>query len=93
MQVYVYKGVNKDDHYLYLDRELDLGSEEEISEIPLALVTMLGDLSLVLEFELTADRVLMQADATQVRADILEQGFYLQMPKKDMRAEEDLIFS
>ena len=87
MQVYVYKGVNRDDHYLYLASEL------EYADIPEALLSMLGDLSKVLEFDLTPDRILVQADAKQVRADILQQGFYLQMPKKDMRAEEDRIFS
>lgn len=87
MQCYVYKGENHDDHYLYLNRELDS------AEIPPALLTMLGDLHLVLEFQLDAARKLPQADAEQVMQDIQEQGFYLQMPRKDMRAEEDRLFS
>ena len=87
MQVTVYKGNNKEDHYLFLDREL------ADAQVPDSLLTMLGDLSLVLEFDLTSDRKLPQADAEQVRNDMLQHGFYLQMPKKDMRAEEDRVFS
>ena len=46
-----------------------------------------------LEVELTPQRTLAQADAVQVMKDISDQGFYLQMPKKDMRAEEDRLFN
>ncbi|MEM7358286.1 MAG: YcgL domain-containing protein [Pseudomonadota bacterium] len=87
MQCYVYKGANRDDHYLYLSSELSN------ADVPTALLTMLGDLSLVVEFQLHAQRELPQADAEQVMRDIEEQGFYLQMPRKDMRAEEDRLFS
>ena len=62
-------------------------------DVPASLLDMLGDLSLVIEFELNKDRKLAQADTEQVFADILEQGFYLQMPKRDMRAEEDRMFN
>lgn len=89
MYCYVYKGIHKPDHYLYLQQEL--GAAETC--LPDALLTMLGELSLVVEFELHADRNLPQVDAAQVLADIKAQGFYLQMPKKDMRAEEDRLFS
>jgi len=87
MQVYVYKGENRDDHYLFLDRKV------ADSQVPESLLTMLGELSLIVEFDLTTERKLPQADAEQVRSDILQNGFYLQMPKKDMRAEEDRVFS
>lgn len=91
MQCYVYKGDRKEDHYLYLDDELDLSKPE--SNLPVAIVRLLGELSFVLDFELTPEKKLSQADAQQVIADIKSQGFYLQMPKKDMRAEEDRLFS
>lgn len=89
MHCYVYKGAFKPDHYLYLQEEIS-GAE---ASLPEALLAMLGELSLVVEFDLQADRELPQADAAQVLADIKAQGFYLQMPKKDMRAEEDQLFS
>ncbi len=91
MQCYVYKGDRKQDHYVYLTQELDLQAPEEL--LPAAVVGLLGELEFVLEFDLNAERKLPQADAAQVISDISSQGFYLQMPKKDMRAEEDRLFS
>jgi uncharacterized protein YcgL (UPF0745 family) len=87
MQVYVYKSEKQQDHFLYL------GGEIADSNLPEALTKMLGELSLVIEFELTKDRKLPQAEVQQVFSDIHEQGFYLQMPKRDMRAEEDRVFN
>lgn len=85
MQCFVYKGERKEDHYLFLPSEVD---EVEKSNLPQALLDMLGRLSLVTEFSLTAERRLPQADAAQVLHDLSEKGFYLQMPKKDMSAIE-----
>lgn len=90
MHCYVYKGENREDHYLYLSDEI---VSEESPDIPDALLTLLGELSFVIEFDLDVDRKLPQADAKQVIQDILGQGYYLQMPKKDMRAEEDRLFN
>jgi len=91
MQCFVYKGEKKSDHYVYLAKELDFDRPEE--SLPAAILGLLGNLEFVLDFELTEDRKLSQADAKQVISDMNEQGFYLQMPKKDLRAEEDRLFS
>ena len=91
MQCYVYKGERKPDYFVYLGQELDLHEPQEV--LPPSVIALLGDLEFVLEFELTADRNLAQAEAAVVLSDISEQGFYLQMPKKDMRAEEDRVFN
>jgi len=91
MNCYVYKGDRKDDHYLYLTSEFDLQKPNE--GVPGAILTLLGELSLVLEFELSADRKLPQADAQHVLDSLNDQGFYLQMPKKDMAAVEDQYFN
>lgn len=90
MHCYVYKGDLRDDHYLYLAEEI---ADDSPPDVPAGLLTMLGDLSLVIEFDLTAERKLPQAEARQVIQDIGDQGFYLQMPKKDMRALEDQLFN
>jgi uncharacterized protein YcgL (UPF0745 family) len=87
MYCHVYKGDKRDDHYLYLDRVID------DAEVPKALLSMLGNLSKVIQFELNSDRQLPQADSEQVMKDINEHGFYLQMPKKDMLAEEAEYFN
>ncbi|MCH2190972.1 MAG: YcgL domain-containing protein [Gammaproteobacteria bacterium] len=91
MHCFVYKGEKKADYYVYLAEELNLDRPQAL--IPKAILTLLGDLQFVLDFELTEDRKLSQADAKQVINDIKEQGFYLQMPTKDLSAEEDRLFS
>lgn len=91
MYCYVYKGDKKEDYYLYLNHEFD--EAESSDDLPSAILSLMGELSLVIEFELELDRKLPQAEAQQVINDIGSQGFYLQMPKKDMRALEDQLFS
>ena len=89
MKCFVYKGDRKSDHYLYLPNEI-----ENLNQgLPEALINMLGELSFILEFDLAADRKLPQADAQQVLNDLQDQGFYLQLPKKDMIAEENELFN
>jgi len=90
VKCFVYKGDKKPDHYLYLPEEL---YDVSAVDLPAALLTMLGELSLVLEFNLGSGRKLAQADAEHVLNDIRDQGFYLQMPKKDMVAEENAWFN
>lgn len=90
MQCYVYKGDRKAEYFVYLEHKIDL--DEPQKWLPTSIITLLGELEFVLEFELTPDRNLSQAEAPQVLSDIAEQGFYLQMPKKDMRAEENRVF-
>lgn len=93
MRCVVYKGANKEDHFLFLSQALEELETHEELPVPAALLHMLGELSLVIEFDLQQDQSLAQADAAQVIADIQSNGFYLQMPKKDMRAEEARWFS
>ena len=47
---------------------------------------MLGALELVLTLELDARRTLAQADPQEVRRQLLEQGYYLQLPPGDFPA-------
>ena len=91
MQCYVYKGDKKDDHFLYLNQEFDQDTLPD--GFPGAILKLMGELNFVVEFELTADRVLAQAEAEHVLANMQAHGFYLQMPKKDMDALEDTYFS
>lgn len=90
MQCYVYKGRDREEHYLYLPEEFDVENPSE--KIPDALLSMLGELSLVVHFELTADRKLPNADPKQILQDIEQNGFYFQMPKDDMYADEERLF-
>jgi uncharacterized protein YcgL (UPF0745 family) len=91
MQCYVYKGVNNDDHFLYLNKEFNKNNLPD--DFPQAILKLMGELNFVVEFELTSDRKLAQADAVHVLADMQAHGYYLQMPKKDMDALEDDYFN
>jgi len=91
MNCYVYKGDQKQDHYLYLPNEFN--PQQPPENLPKAILGLLGELSFVIEFELTQDRQLQQADAKHVIESLDNQGYYLQMPKKDMLAEEDAYFN
>lgn len=90
MQCYVYKGDKKEDSYLFLSQEYDVDTIP--SDFPAAILRMMGELSLVLEFDLKPDRSMPQADAKKVLADLETQGYYLQLPSKDMKALEDEMF-
>lgn len=77
MKCVIYKGDRKQDTYLYIEREGDF------SRVPEALLKMLGMLEWVMALELTPGRTLVQADPEQVRRQLKEQGYYLQMPPQD----------
>ncbi|MFC4726624.1 YcgL domain-containing protein [Coralloluteibacterium thermophilus] len=74
MQAYVYRSRRKADTYLYL-REKDA-----FALVPEPLQAQLGVLEFVLEVVLEPGRRLARADADVVRADLIERGFYLQLP-------------
>lgn len=91
MQCYVYKGHKKADHFLFLDREIDVQTPPNV--IPKGLLILLGELEFVVDFDLDENRSLAQADPIEVLSGIQNQGFYLQMPNKDMAAEEAAYFN
>lgn len=74
MKCYVYRGGRRPDTYLYLP------APDAFSAVPETLMQLFGKLELALEFELSPERRMAQADAAQVIASLREQGFYLQMP-------------
>lgn len=77
MKCVIYKGNRKQDTYLYIERE------DDFARVPEALLRMLGPLQRVMTLELTEGRALAQADPVQVRKQLAEQGYYLQMPPQD----------
>ena len=74
MQAYVYKSQRKQDTYVYLAKR------DGFNAIPETLNASLSPLVFLLEVALTPDRRLAQVDATQVRANLVEFGFHLQLP-------------
>lgn len=74
MQTYVYKSLRKDNTYVYLAKR------DDFAVMPEAVRTPLGELVFVLEFALTDQRKLAQADPVVVRANLAAHGFHLQFP-------------
>ncbi len=74
MQCFVYKGNLKADTYLYVTKEGDF------SEIPDALLQLLGDLEHVLSVDLGQRERLANADIDVVTDQLKSQGYYVQMP-------------
>jgi len=89
MQCFVYKSESRENHYLYLGEEVD---DITKLDIPDALLTMMGELAFVVEFDLHPRRVMPGADAQQVITDIEQQGYFLQLPKEDQWVEEERLF-
>ncbi len=77
MKCRVYKGSKKTDTYLYVDTKTDQ------ENVPESLLVLLGELNQVVDFDLTPERQLAQADSRQVLEQIRKQGFYLQLPPGD----------
>ncbi len=80
MRCAVYKSRKRANTYLYIE------AENDFRRVPQALLHMLGSLELVLTLELDARRTLAQADPQEVRRQLLEQGYYLQLPPSDFPA-------
>ena len=70
----IYKGRRRQDTYLYLARK------EEFAGVPETLLNMLGQLTHVMDLELTPERSLAQEDVSVVIRHLREQGWYLQLP-------------
>ncbi|MEJ2478647.1 MAG: YcgL domain-containing protein [Acidihalobacter sp.] len=74
MMCYVYRSERRPETYLFLP------AEDDFASVPDVLMELFGEPSFALEFELTVERRLAQAEPAQVMASLREQGFYLQMP-------------
>jgi uncharacterized protein YcgL (UPF0745 family) len=81
MQCVIYKSSRKADTYLYIEHERDF------SRVPDALLQLMGEPELVMTLELTPERNLAQADPDEVRKQLVEQGYYLQLPPKAYTSE------
>ena len=80
MHCYVYACARKPDSYVWLARRDDF----DVLNEPLTL--LLGDLRLVLEVELDAQRRLPAEDTAVVLAHLREQGWHLQLPPNETLA-------
>ena len=74
MQVAVYRSSEKEGMYVYMAEDTSLDT------LPAPVMKQLGKPEKALEFDLTAERSLPNATASDVLASIESQGFYVQMP-------------
>lgn len=81
MRTWIYKGKQRPDAYLYVNKP------NSFDDVPEALLKMMGELCLVVDIELTADRKLAQAKVTDVIQQLAHQGYYLQLPPGDKKPE------
>jgi len=74
MQCVVYKGDRRAGSYLYVK------IKDDFTQVPESLLTMLGELTFVMQVDLASRDKLAYADIKEVCRLLDEQGFFLQMP-------------
>lgn len=77
MNCAIYRSLKKWDTYLYVEKK------DDFERVPRPLRDMLGGLEFVMTLELGPRRKLANADAEQVRRELKEQGYYVQLPPKE----------
>ncbi|MBV7387739.1 YcgL domain-containing protein [Pasteurellaceae bacterium TAE3-ERU1] len=77
MQCAIYRACKKEGMYLYLR------DKDDFDALPPLLLAQLGRLEFVMSLDLSSRDKLARADIEQVKTQLHEQGFYLQMPPKD----------
>lgn len=70
----VYKSRRKEETYLYVS------IKDDLKRVPEALLETFGTPDLVTKLLIKEDRPLARAEAPKVLAQILEKGYYLQLP-------------
>ncbi|MEM8594480.1 MAG: YcgL domain-containing protein [Pseudomonadota bacterium] len=83
----VYRSARHEGMYLYVERRAT--SQDELRDVPEALMSRFGRADKALLLVLDDDKQLANLSAAQVKESIQEMGFYLQMPPgqdEDMRS-------
>lgn len=70
----IYKSSKKADTYLYVEKA------NEFSDVPEALMKLIGTPVLVMTMDLDKRKHLGQADLAKVKSELLDKGYYLQLP-------------
>jgi len=79
----IYKSLKKEQTYLFVEKR------DDFSKVPAELMSMFGTPTLVTLINLATKDKLGMADLTRVKQDLVEKGFYLQLPppKEDLLKE------
>jgi len=82
MDCVIYKGDKKPGSFLYVEQE------DEFERLPEALLIILGELQVVMSLDLAKYEKLANADIEQVKQNLLEKGYYLQLPPEQDEEEQ-----
>jgi len=80
----VYKSERKSDTYLYVIKQAD--QEKELEVVPEAVAKPLGQLTHVMDIDLSSRDSLARVDINELKKALDEKGLYIQMPP----SQEDL---
>ncbi|MBO1926425.1 YcgL domain-containing protein [Thiomicrorhabdus sp. 6S2-11] len=83
IEVSAFRSPKKDELYLFVPKE------DGLDKLPKELLTMFGEPTHVLDFELTPDRKMAREDAKVVYDAIQAKGFFMQMPPTDVEKISD----
>ncbi len=75
----IFKGHRQPDSYLYVHVD-SVEAEPDLEQVPEALRELLGRLDEVMRLSLDEGRRLAQVDVRRVMADLVDQGYFLQLP-------------
>jgi uncharacterized protein len=90
MKCIIYRCSKKQEMYLYLPLEQE--KADPLHGLPDGLVQLTGNLSKVMELEITPERKLARVTAQEVIAAIEAKGFYIQMPPNAfLRKDESML--
>lgn len=78
----IYKSAKKEGTYLYVAKK------DDFSQVPEQLMQMFGKPILVMTLNITS-RELAQVDVAKVKNDLVEQGFFLQLPPQKENVLEE----
>ena len=76
MQCFIYRSSKKTDTYLYLSEE------DKLNDLPDGLDKLLGRLEYVMELDLEKTKRLQNAEIEEVKLNLNDVGFYLQLPRE-----------
>jgi uncharacterized protein YcgL (UPF0745 family) len=83
MSCFVYRSKRNNEMYLYLPEK------EQFGNVPESLMKLLGEVEFSFEFVLDIERKLLRYQSAEVMRNILDNGFFLQMPPNRYRSYTD----
>ena len=79
MQCFIYRSQKSEETYVFLPKK------DTFDVLPEDIRRKLGQLTFIMEMTLTPERKLARTQGENVMRDIGQQGFYLQLPPKDIQ--------